>query len=1789
MAPRINASTGKLEVKGKVLEVNDHALVSAPWLDREGEPYLVARILEVLPPVVSSGSSTPTTQGSSSKRPASTKVSNTVPRVRVNYYLRSRDITSRYVADFRLVVATMHADVIPIAYIRHVCTVQHKEHIADMRAFKALPDAFYWSQVYDRYLHRYFDAVPVNKVQNAPPDVVKHLTTHFEFILCEPSMTNELCDAQRGCSKCSEWAASSDSVICARCAKVFHLGCVDPPLAQKPKAGWAWACAPCARAHQVEVDAYMETGIAPTRHAAIAPKPHKSNGKGSSAPDSSSKDALKNGTKLATAKGSECSAESAASAQDRGKGKEVDLGKRGPYAKSRQWRMLNGWPFRYYGMHTPSNSVLDRHDSIYPRTGTRLGHRYQITIPAWDYAKAEPEAPAPMFGAVASKPRRKVDGSTSALPKIKKKLLNMQTIRRGEDDELAGVIADPKLGIDDDLLDEVVEEVKRMILYRHAGVDALNRVLSLLVLDDKHEVATALDAMRKLTQNDLGFPPWTEADRKKLSDGVQKHLNDIEEIRKSLLPNKKMRDVVKRYYIHMGHLVQEDIPAQMDERAMAASAASPDKKKKKSSAKNGGRVASGQDSSNANDSDGESVVDAPKSVVVGKKEWTCSICDITKTPKWYLCPDTLNDDLVTPEPCVMCEECGIRWRHYGIQFAPTDTDDLAKTAPLPDGIVHNPRDFKGKKVAAPSDATTTASAAQAGPKAGAGAITGAVVPVKATVASGSHEPVWRPCLLCKRVPPMREHASCLNCGMTVHVSCYGINGLNFPNLKKWICDLCDIEEGKKESLKVRQPLCLLCPPRTVQKSKRFTALDCMKLTEFDNHIHLLCAVWHPEIKLTVPSDLGDAEGLSLIPSKRRLATCVLCKKDAVGACVKCAQCPKMFHVSCAWIKPAYRLGFEVHPIRKKKPKETPTVKFKDEEGELVAAIWCNEHSGAAAPDQVLHDISARDPATNLTAMQMHARAFKSSPDDTYMLLRRARRLDALVEPVLNPLKQNLPRVPPGTSWSRDSTLSRTSVLSKKRRTPRNIHELTLRPSFTLLSPALPESPSPKKLRLHEVSARLLDLKRNRRSSSSSEEEAHPETLEPPTAKRAKAAFASGSPEASSNGRAASTGATPVRDPPHCAFMGIDESSQEIEEEWTGSTTPTNSPPSWRFSFAGLIARLNKARRLSGLPIRAPSPQPSPTQATSPSPAQVSPKSKRPMSPSASSSTPKIKVKPSGSDFSSTSALGFAPPLPPPNRAGKLIPGPALVASSTKKRSGPEVGPSNGATRSSSSTPASKPKSQSRKSTFRIGPLPVSKERPSSKAKAPVEPKLPARKSQFTVTPSSTIKRRQARDKQTAQAQTDTTPSSVVGGRASGSGSSSSGARAGPVAEPSRSSLPIANPIASVANPQFAALSDRATPASTAENSDEAEDSEDAGTRRSKRKRVISEAARDAIEFEKALAELDRDDPAIDVTSMNGSRPAMHRLSTGGATRGARGAHRRGRGRHSDAAGTSRSAAASKQSRGADDTGAGSPRWRSGVEDKKNVEVQATSSTSSSTPSTSSVTSKTSGIVVRFSIGGKRVGDADTISPPHVEPKTSANAKVKPPLGVDQRFGDSGMSSSSVGGHVALVSNGVTVPAAPISSLPFAAAAQSNGHAGLSSISAENPAMVPKKPIITWNRAPLAQPSDTDRQALTTSLPVAAAEPRATPAVAPAEPSTVPVATKSNGGFAPPLQKPSTAGLTTASPPVRPEFRLGPGPNQAAASSLPGLPNSSATAPFPASDAFPAEVAVVNQDFITSAV
>ncbi|GAA5849428.1 hypothetical protein JCM8547_000445 [Rhodosporidiobolus lusitaniae] len=1052
-----------LNVQGRDLVKNDHVYISAPWSIRDGEPYLVGRIVEILQPQPQS-SSLATNGGSAPASPSSSTTSATTIaaaapaerdrtqpraltgpstsqlRLRVNYYFRTRDITNRYVADHRVLVASFHTDIVPAEYVRGRCTVMHREHIGDLERYKRMEDTFYWHQLYDRYLHRYFDSVPTYRVKNAPADIVKHLVDNFEFVLCEVGRGEELCDAQRGCCVCFKWAANPESVTCARCSSVFHLTCLDPPLSAKPKAGYGWSCAPCSMAHDEEVEGQAEgasaglmvgggRGPPPVRKAAEG-------GMGGMAGRSAMQGYDPRKPQMLSAKG-------------KGKAREVDANVR---SDARDWHMLNGWPFRYFGMHAHAYNVLDPHDSFFPRARTRLGNKFQCVVPEWDsetkqqvkvsggggkervyFQPKRSRASIPAGGErekwdvrEGKKEKEGKEGKEGRrLPKGKQ----LEILPRGED-EMVQIIWQPKENddISSETLDTLFEEAKRLKAYRSAGVDLLNRAVQ-LIRTHEGDVANTIAALRKVALSSMGHASWNEEERRKLAEGAEQYNNDIAEIAE-MIPTKRMADVVKRYYIHLGHNRQEDEPTQPEEKAAAATRSARQSNKPTASSvaaaantaakrrtralarveadelllEDGG--AGGGDSGDESD---ESICANP-TTNAQKRMRFCAVCAADESRRWYFCPENVCELDVKPVPLVMCESCGIRWRHYGAQYPPYG-DELK---PLP--AVQLPSRKEVERAAA--EEAREAKLAEEEAAAAASALV-AAKPKEPTPPPPKPVVPPKPCLLCKRFEPKTSLFQCDNCTLSVHASCYGLPEGHWP-YEEWLCDMCD--RAEQHNSLVLHPQCLLCPePHPIEdRDLPLTALELMKQTELNNYVHLLCAVWHRELLLGDPALVSPVEALPLLPHKRILETCTICGLSETGCTVKCEDCEKHFHVSCAWLS-GYKFAFEVKNVKKKR-KDDVHVKFKENEGIILPCVWCPDHHFSHA-ERKTYDLGARDQATKLTALQMYVRTYKTTKfPDAPLPFRQGRRLDSFIEPVLKPKAPTPPPAPIRRS-ARDSLLS----------------------------------------------------------------------------------------------------------------------------------------------------------------------------------------------------------------------------------------------------------------------------------------------------------------------------------------------------------------------------------------------------------------------------------------------------------------------------------------------------------------------------------------------------------------------------------------------------------------------------------------------------------------------------------------------------------------------------------------------------------------------------------------------
>ena len=151
-----------------------------------GEPYYIARLMEFIH--------------------ADNDPAKPVESIRCNWIYRARDI-GRKATDPRLLFASMHSEINPPTSLRGKCTVRHRDEIDDLDLFRRTKDHFYYNQMFDRYIHRYFDVVPTKQVINVPGAVKKVLDERWQFVIVESGRAKELTSAIKSCKRCTGYCA----------------------------------------------------------------------------------------------------------------------------------------------------------------------------------------------------------------------------------------------------------------------------------------------------------------------------------------------------------------------------------------------------------------------------------------------------------------------------------------------------------------------------------------------------------------------------------------------------------------------------------------------------------------------------------------------------------------------------------------------------------------------------------------------------------------------------------------------------------------------------------------------------------------------------------------------------------------------------------------------------------------------------------------------------------------------------------------------------------------------------------------------------------------------------------------------------------------------------------------------------------------------------------------------------------------------------------------------------------------------------------------------------------------------------------------------------------------------------------------------------------------------------------------------------------------------------------------------------------------------------------------------
>lgn len=857
--------------------------------------------------------------------------------MRVNWYYRPRDV-QRFNNDTRLVYATMHSDLCPLTSLRGKCIIKHRSEFQDLEAFRKEQDSFYFTQVFDRFIRRWYECIPTSLITNVPEKVKKALDERWKFVAVEVGRVKELTSAVKTCKRCGRYCASQDSVDCAICGCSYHMNCVQPPLPKKPSRGFAWACGPCSRATEQK----KEARDTPTL--------------GGDATDAEEEVVEEEEAPAA-------SNESTRAPSPAGSAMEIDEHP----ATQAEVALAQMWPMRYLGIHCRVEDALQYDDrAIYPRASSRLGPRHQANVSLWPGRPVELVKPADIKKRFIKNGQKK-DGKLSkeTLAAIEADRIEKAKRPKWVQDEPPGYVArgedypndDPrctakvifkmperpvqpegedKKGVDPAKLVKryvkAAQPMSRRIGVPPFGVNFLDKSLELLC-ESNYDEDEALAKLAKVDRvQDLHEPVLSKSDLIKFEEGVAKYGSEHRLIRLHMKTHLSHADIVRFYYLWKktpkGKEIWGNYPGRKGKKRAEDDAA----------AKLHEEV--------ANDVD-DSAYDNDKAAR-NKRAFQCKFCSTIQSRQWRRAPGAATGQTVLSDArtgnkdkkerllVALCTRCANLWRKYAVQFEDYEemqkkisasggkalkrkydeelhrqwaiAAEIAAATPEPtsgtDAV--EPAKKRSKVEAAVSDATKKKPATPVRP------------PTPEPPPIVPAQPQWKvlPCAVCHTVG---DTTSCGLCKLTVHRSCYGmpdVDNLLMNGAEEWTCDQCQNDRNPSVSTEYTCVLCLtemtdvdlieaqkmthrkkserekekerlekeLADAMRAEHNNKQIAMnrpllprEPLKKTTGNNWVHVYCAVWTPEIRFSNAKALEVAEGFQLIPAARHEAVCKLCK------------------------------------------------------------------------------------------------------------------------------------------------------------------------------------------------------------------------------------------------------------------------------------------------------------------------------------------------------------------------------------------------------------------------------------------------------------------------------------------------------------------------------------------------------------------------------------------------------------------------------------------------------------------------------------------------------------------------------------------------------------------------------------------------------------------------------------------------------------------------------------------------------------------------------------------------
>jgi hypothetical protein len=768
-----------------------------------------------------------------------------VDSLRVNWYYRPRDV-QRFNSDSRLVYATMHSDMCPLTSLRGLCTIKHRSEIDDLEAYRKERDTFYFVQVFDRFIRRWYECIPTSQIINVPEKVKKALDERWKFVAVEIGRVKELTSAVKTCKRCTRYCASNESVDCAICKFSYHMNCVQPPLPKKPSRGFAWACAPCSRASERKMEAHLTPSVSGEVTEAEVEEEEP-------APPEEALPLTSNNTTRAPSPS------------------DSDMIIDDHPATQAEIALAQMWPMRYLGIHCRVEDALQYDDrAIYPRASSRLGPRHQANVNVWhgrpvelvkaaEIKKRYMKGGAKKEGKLSKETVAAMEADRVEKAKRPKWVQDEPTgyVARGEDypnddprctarlmfkmpeeqerSKKTGdkLLAAPNLRCDEIRLDKYLEKAKplaRKIGVPPFGTNFLDKAIELYAMNG-YDANVALEKLAKINRvTHLHEPVLSKNDLAKFEEGVAKYGSEHRLVRLHMKTNLPNSDIVRFYYLWKktpkGREIWGTYPGRKGKKRLDND------------------TASRLHEEVAHEAD-DSAFDNEKARK-RKRNFQCKFCQCTHARQWRRAPGTAPGQSVMVEAkngpkekrermmVALCYRCSVLWRKYAIQYE--DVDEVAKkitanagrawkrkideellrevlaaneaAAMLPPLEPQTAPDEPPKKKTK-NEISSTPQVIEP-PKKKEKPPPPPKIPTPPPAPIIPTPPTWKalPCAVC------HTHDNtifCQHCMLTVHRSCYGVSdtqGVKSSGEVYWVCEQCQNDRNPQVSTDYSCCLCL---------------------------------------------------------------------------------------------------------------------------------------------------------------------------------------------------------------------------------------------------------------------------------------------------------------------------------------------------------------------------------------------------------------------------------------------------------------------------------------------------------------------------------------------------------------------------------------------------------------------------------------------------------------------------------------------------------------------------------------------------------------------------------------------------------------------------------------------------------------------------------------------------------------------------------------------------------------------------------------------------------------------